>query len=462
MGVTAVKRLKNSSSSVVRLINRENPNTKGNDIAVSPGEELEVDMWVPWATSANEFETHRLELYRDGATYSIWQANRDDGDFVRFSSDGAWADPGAHVHGFADVDGDRAIVVLDDRVEFAARAVHGVTALVRVDNESSADVAVFDIEDSSVPGNGLIVAPGSTESVEMWIPWAARATDFPRHHLRVEVGGTPRYWIWQAERSDGDFVRYSNDGAWHDPGERVPGLADVTRERAVVVTDSSFEFVRARRRPGPPPTFEQTGVDEVTMTRTDHDSFLFSGRASNPGRPARVRTVKNITRTDDGQSGVRLSVSHKDTTGAATGPIELAPGAAIDTFAQLLVDGEWDAEALGVYNFQLGSHAAVEVAWALDDEAREHKVTCVIPDDSDADRRISGIGGELEDAVPWFLDIDDAIEWITDGAKFYVDGLGGARIYLEVATAASGTRYLKTTTDSTTPNNLLELPSCYY
>lgn len=82
------------------------------------GESIDTELWVPWATSALEFEQHYIEIKVNGGSIGkLWQAERADGDFVRCSSDGLWRDPGVVVTGNDDVDGERALVVLDGTVE---------------------------------------------------------------------------------------------------------------------------------------------------------------------------------------------------------------------------------------------------------------------------------------------------------------------------------------------------------
>lgn len=73
---------------------------------------------------------------------------------------------------------------------------------------------------------------------------------------------------------------------------------------------------------------------------------------------------------------------------------------------------------------------------------------------NDPYHRITHIGGN-----GWRLTLDDAIgkiernEW-----RFYVQR--PHKVYLIVARAASGRKYLRTTADKDTPDNLLALPEC--
>src|SRR6202011_5561466 len=66
--------------------------------------------------------------------------------------------------------------------------------------------------------------------------------------VAVHVPGAERtFSIWQAARADGDRVRVSTDGQWHDPGDVAGGFAAVGvvesvtpllgDERALVITN---------------------------------------------------------------------------------------------------------------------------------------------------------------------------------------------------------------------------------
>src|SRR5437764_10635003 len=192
----------------------------------------------------------------------------------------------------------------------------GVTAIKLVQNRSGSTVKVIDEENPGAPGSGKSVDPGDTLDVDIWIPWATNEAEFAKHHLEVQVGGTPTWCIWQAARPDGDFVRFSTDGAWHDPGDQVPGESEVTLDRALVVHDGSFEVVRAVRKLPPPPP---SGTDIITLSRPDSSTFTYTAEWFNRDRPARIQTVTNIAEDTNGMIDVPLKVSHKDVTGANIG-----------------------------------------------------------------------------------------------------------------------------------------------
>lgn len=89
------------------------------------------------------------------------------------------------------------------------------------------------------------------------------------------------------------------------------------------------------------------------------------------------------------------------------------------------------------------------------------RVSCHVPDNADADRRIQGIGGVNPNGSNWYLPIDNAIQAIRDRKwDFYVE-VGGRRVAVIVEQHAQSKRfYLTTEGDGFPPNNLLRLPRC--
>ncbi len=124
----------------------------------------------------------------------------------------------------------------------------GITAIKRVENRSSASVTLLDIENPNVPGHGVSIAPGEGSPVSMFVPWAINAQEFLGNHhvpgkrLELQLDGQTRFWIWQANKADGDYVRFSEDGVWRDPGRRVYGVPTVNGDRTMVVLDGCFEL----------------------------------------------------------------------------------------------------------------------------------------------------------------------------------------------------------------------------
>ena len=279
MGITAIKRIENRSRSTIQVLNRENPNSRGSNRVVGSGSSIAADIWIPWAPRAEDFMVHHLEIQQFGRTrYWMWQAANADGDFIRFSTDGLWHDQGEKVHGYPGVAknifeavgsavlsgqlqplgdlllGERTLVVLDSHFETIPIAPKPLqvpfTNIKRIENWSSKSVVLFNKEKNTTSTS---VAPsGGTADVNMTIPWAGQATDFPGHRLELRMDGQTRYWIWQAEsEADGDYIRFATTESWSATATRVNGIpgtgitpADLvfTGDRTLIVRDSGVEL----------------------------------------------------------------------------------------------------------------------------------------------------------------------------------------------------------------------------
>ncbi len=120
MGVTAFKSLSNFSGQPVRIMDTEN----GSSRVIQANSAGGFDYWSPWCTSQGDFSRHHIELEVPQGTvqFCIWQSADQDGDFVRFSTDrqyhgrndGLTGQPGTHVPGVANVDGNRLLIVHTD------------------------------------------------------------------------------------------------------------------------------------------------------------------------------------------------------------------------------------------------------------------------------------------------------------------------------------------------------------
>lgn len=76
-------------------------------------------------------------------------------------------------------------------------------------------------------------------------------------------------------------------------------------------------------------------------------------------------------------------------------------------------------------------------------------------------RQILGIGGINPDGTPFLLSVAQAVELQESGRfAFYVDRLKESRVYTKIVKMKNGTRYLRTTMDKRSPNNLGLLPEC--
>ena len=154
----------------------------------------------------------------------------------------------------------------------------GITTIKRIENRSRSAVKILHRDVNTKPrGVNILIEPGGNIAADIWIPWAPTANDFSLQHLQIVEAGITKYWIWQANNADGDFIRYSMDGQWHDQGDKVYGYPDVAKnifeavggaigdaalqpladlvlgERALVVLDSHFETIPIAPKPLLPP-----------------------------------------------------------------------------------------------------------------------------------------------------------------------------------------------------------------
>ncbi len=171
----------------------------------------------------------------------------------------------------------------------------GVTAIKRIENRSSATLKLINKENPNASVEHAPMGPGSVRDVDIWIPWAGNSWDFPGKHLEIRLNDQPRHWIWQAWKGDGDFVRYSVDGAWHDPGTRVNGVSDVNGDRTLLVHDDSFSLAHHSGAPLLPHITAITRVENQTgFTVSLHD--IEDGNAPGHGQsiPARGSLPVNM------------------------------------------------------------------------------------------------------------------------------------------------------------------------
>jgi hypothetical protein len=93
--------------------------------------------------------------------------------------------------------------------------------------------------------------------------------------------------------------------------------------------------------------------------------------------------------------------------------------------------------------------------------ATSHEIKCINKSDRyNIHERILSIGGLNDNGTKWKLSLDDAIKGIQNGTyKFYVRK-SGYNVNVIVAETSLGNKYLKTEADTTSSNNLLELPEC--
>jgi hypothetical protein len=164
----------------------------------------------------------------------------------------------------------------------------GITTIKRIENRSGSIIQVLNRANSSA---NRLVGSGDSIEADIWIPGAPNPGDFADHHLEIVQLGRTRYWIWQAANTDGDFIRFSTDGMWHDQGERVHGYPGTAKnifeaafnfqnpdliqrfgeiflgDRALVVLDSHFEIVPISPKPLLPPLTTIKRIDNRSSKR---------------------------------------------------------------------------------------------------------------------------------------------------------------------------------------------------
>jgi hypothetical protein len=87
------------------------------------------------------------------------------------------------------------------------------------------------------------------------------------------------------------------------------------------------------------------------------------------------------------------------------------------------------------------------------------QITCITKRDrNNPHERIEGVGG-AQSGAPWYLPEDQAIRGIENGSMSFYTHVG--RYTADVVVAVHlGRKYLKTTADGYSPDNLLSLSSC--
>jgi hypothetical protein len=90
--------------------------------------------------------------------------------------------------------------------------------------------------DTGGRGNALSVNGGEVVACNMWIPWCNNQADFDNHHKIIIVPTAVNvlpvlFAIWQ----QGDYVRYTRDGLFHNNGALVPGNSTVGGDRSVEI-----------------------------------------------------------------------------------------------------------------------------------------------------------------------------------------------------------------------------------
>ena len=127
----------------------------------------------------------------------------------------------------------------------------GVTAIKSIKNNNATGAYyIKNLEhpsDTNGPDGPMKAAPGQNITCNMWIPWCTSQTDFYNNHriIIVPFSNDPHavtLTIWQ----QGDYVRYSRDGGFHDNGTLVPGNSTVNGDRSIEITGTNVLDVDLR------------------------------------------------------------------------------------------------------------------------------------------------------------------------------------------------------------------------
>ncbi|WP_256775431.1 MULTISPECIES: DUF3892 domain-containing protein [unclassified Stenotrophomonas] len=90
-----------------------------------------------------------------------------------------------------------------------------------------------------------------------------------------------------------------------------------------------------------------------------------------------------------------------------------------------------------------------------------HQVSCINKDDrQDKYNRITHIGGLNPDGTRWKWPLDRAIKEIESGEYSFFTRVNGHERDIVVVKMSNGRKYLRTTADQDTPDNLLSLAEC--
>jgi hypothetical protein len=108
--VTNVRRVVNETDQSVTLWKKDG--WKGEQtVRIQPNTTSGMEMWIPWADSATQYNNHRMEI-RVGSQVigHLWQS----GSQVRFNASNQWVKDGYAVAGEAKAGGDRTLLVGKD------------------------------------------------------------------------------------------------------------------------------------------------------------------------------------------------------------------------------------------------------------------------------------------------------------------------------------------------------------
>jgi hypothetical protein len=135
----------------------------------------------------------------------------------------------------------------------------GVTAIKKIANYTDQWIYIQNFENSENGRAFAVLGPNWSETIDMWIPHCTNRGDYDGGKY-IEIGtwdsaGWParmKYIIWQHDRrfKDGDHVRFSTDGKWHDiNNDWIPGVHAVDGDRRLEITAISLDGLNLSRWP---------------------------------------------------------------------------------------------------------------------------------------------------------------------------------------------------------------------
>jgi len=91
--------------------------------------------------------------------------------------------------------------------------------------------------------------------------------------------------------------------------------------------------------------------------------------------------------------------------------------------------------------------------------AERKQISCINKNNrSGAYERIENVGG-IHNGSRWKYSLNDAIRYTENGTYSFYTSVGG-HVRNVIVASRNGVKYLKTESDSDTPDNLLSLPEC--
>ena len=180
----------------------------------------------------------------------------------------------------------------------------------RIENRSRSPLRVVVVNFWNVipRGSNVLIGSGSSIEADFSIPLALNPQDFSTNHLQIQLSDRTRYWVWQALNADGNFIRFSTDGLWHDQGERVHGFPLVAEKLFEAVGDMLSGPLRLL---GDLPVIRDLPINERALVVLD------SHFETIPIAPKTIQIPTNIKRIENLSSKSVVLFNKKENTSSA-------------------------------------------------------------------------------------------------------------------------------------------------